>query len=164
VRLFPGPANLAEGAKWSWALGDASLIQHGILRKRTCRMSVQVSHIFQQVCGNTPYSYRSVPPASTARLAHPAPALELSSSPPPPTYPSLQSFKLRGSGTWRAHLCLLWGSSKGVAEALFLCRVVPLMHLRAQDSKQPRSFYSRPRSSIMSFSSRSGCERQECHH
>ena len=72
-----------------------------------------------------------------------------------------ESFKLRGSGTWRAHLCLLWGSSEGVAEALFLCRVVPLMHLRAQDSKQPRSFYSRPRPSTVSFSSRSGCERQD---
>ncbi len=103
--------------------------------------------------------YSSVPPASSAaQLAHPAPALELSSShlPTPPCWGASSCGVLVLVG--HISMYLLWDSSEEVAEALFLCRVV---HLRPQESKKPRSFYSRPRPPIVSFSSRSGCERQD---
>ncbi|PMD20306.1 hypothetical protein NA56DRAFT_704640 [Hyaloscypha hepaticicola] len=73
-------------------------------------------------------------PKGRAECQSKTPSLELSSSPPPTTTdPSLLgSFKLRGSGTWLAHLCLLWDSSAEVAEAF-----VPLSDSAPNAPKAP---------------------------
>ncbi len=149
-----------------WDHGSISdLTNMGVLRKRTCRNispQVQVSHFFNK-CAVVLVPKRSASQRSTSCSAGSSFRAELLSSP-------LLSFPLLLTPTppcWGAsscgvlvlggHISVCFGTApRKVAQALFLCRVVPLMHPMAQGSKKPRSFCSRPRPSITSFSSRSG--------
>jgi hypothetical protein len=96
-------------------------------------MSVQVSHIFNKCALSDTHSAAFHQPAQhilPTRLQ----LWKLSSSPPPNLHLPLLAGELQAAGFWYlagTSLSALGQLRGRVAEALFLCRVVPLMHLRA---------------------------------